>query len=184
MTKRTCRTWLVGLALALATVLAGCQAIREEKTFGTMMSGIDHLPDHLSVSDFWVNGTGGFQAGKGGRKAPGPVLPLQWHPGLTVHVRWDVSDWQHGGGSKHEADVPVDPYTEEADVWVHFLANGTVRVVVSQYGPRNTNYPGPRDPIPQKYPWKVYPPPTRKGPVFSPDDLRKHNLLPQESSKK
>jgi hypothetical protein len=168
--------------MALATVLAACQSIREETTFGTSMSGIDHLADHLSVSDFWVNGAGGFQAGKGGSSAPGPVLPRQWHPGLTVHVMWHVSDWKHGGGSKHAADVPVDPYTKSGHLWVHFLANGTVRVVVSDYGPRNMNYPGPRDLIPQKYPWKDYPPPTRKGPVFSPDAFRKRNLLRPESN--
>jgi hypothetical protein len=184
MTERTCRTWLVGLALALATVLAGCQAIREETTFGASMTGIDHLADHLSVSDFWVNGAGGFQAGKGGSTAPGPVLPLQWYPGLTVNVKWDVSDWKHGGGSKHEADVLVDPYADSGRLWVHFLANGTVRVVVSKYGPRNTNYPGPRDPIPQKYPWKTYPPPTRNGPVFSQDELTKPALLPLKSNEK
>jgi hypothetical protein len=122
------------------------------------MGGIDHLADYLSVSDFSVNGAEGFQAGTGGAGAPGPALPREWHPGLTVHVKWDVSDWKHGGGSAHEAEVPVDPYTEPGDVWVHFLADGTVRVVVSNEGPRSPDYPGPHDPIPQKHPWKDYPP--------------------------
>ena len=150
MTKRTCRAWLVTLGFALMAAFSS--------TANASMSGIDHLPDNLSVTDFWVNGTGGFQAGKGGSSTPGPALPEKWHPGLTVHVVWDVRDWEHDKGTTHEADVPVDPYTEDGDLWVHFLANGTVRVVVSNMGPRSPTYPGPHDPIPQKEPWDMYPP--------------------------
>ena len=150
MTKRTCRAWLVALGFALMAAFSS--------TANASMSGIDHLPDNLSVTDFWVNGTGGFQAGKGGSSTPGPALPEKWHPGLTVHVVWDVRDWEHDKGTTHEADVPVDPYTEDGDLWVHFLANGTVRVVVSNMGPRSPIYPGPHDPIPQKEPWDMYPP--------------------------
>jgi hypothetical protein len=86
------------------------------------------------------------------------VLPDKWHAGLTAHVKWNVSNWKDNAGSgSYEADVPVDRYTEHGHVWVHFLADGTVRVVVSNYGPRNPNYPGPHDPIPQKQPWYMYP---------------------------
>jgi hypothetical protein len=150
MTRRTCRVWIAALGVALMTMLAPAA--------NASMSGIDHLADNLSVTDFWVNGVGGFQAGKGGRSAPGPALPETWHPGLTVHVMWDVRDWEHDTSSTHEADVPVDPYTEDGDLWVHFLANGTVRVVVSNMGPRSPIYIGPHDPIPQKEPWDMYPP--------------------------
>ena len=150
MTKRTRWTWIVGLGFAVMAAL--------NPAANASMSGIDHLADNLSVTDFWVNGTGGFQAGKGGSSTPGPALPEKWHPGLTVRVVWDVRDWEHDKGTTHEADVPVDPYTEDGDLWVHFLANGTVRVVVSNMGPRSPTYPGPHDPIPQKKPWDMYPP--------------------------
>ena len=107
MTKRTYRAWLAVLGFALMAVFSSAA--------NASMSGIDHLADNLSVTDFWVNGTGGFQAGQGGRSAPGPELPDQWHPGLMVHVVWDVRDWEHDTSSQHEADVPVDPYTEDGD---------------------------------------------------------------------
>ena len=143
MTKRTYRAWLAVLGFALMAVFSSAA--------NASMSGIDHLADNLSVTDFWVNGTGGFQAGQGGRSAPSPALPEKWHSGLTAHVVWDVRDWEHDKGSTHEADVPVDTYTEDGGhVWVHFLANGTVRVVVSDIGPRSPNYPGPHDPIPRQ----------------------------------
>jgi hypothetical protein len=123
------------------------------------MGGIDHLADNLSVTDFWVNGAAGSRAGSGNAGMPSPELPEEWHPGLKVHVVWDVRDWEHDTGATYETDVPVEPYGEDGGrVWVHFLADGTVRVVVSNMGPRARNYPGPHDPIPQKEPWDRYPP--------------------------
>jgi hypothetical protein len=151
MKRQLRRAWLAALGLVLAALIPTA-------TFASM-GGIDHLPDYLSVSDFSVNGAGGFQAGTGGAGVPGPVLPDKWHPGLTVHVKWSVSDWKHGGGSHHEADVPVDRYTEPGTVYVHFLADGSVRVVVTNYYPWSPKYPGPHDPIPQKHPWDDYPQP-------------------------
>lgn len=151
MRKRTRWTWVVGLGFAVMAALSPAA--------NAAMGGVDHLADNLSVTDFWVNGAAGFQASDGNAGAPSPVLPEKWHPGLTVHVVWDVRDWEHDKGTTHEADVPVDPYTEDGgDVLVHFLANGTVRVVVSDLGPRAANYPGPHDPIPRKRPWDTYPP--------------------------
>ena len=151
MRNRISRSWFAALAFAAMLTLSAAA--------NASMSGIDHLADNLSVTDFWVNGTGGFQAGQGGRSAPAPALPDEWHPGLTVHVVWHVRDWEHDTGSTHEADVPVEPYSQDGGhVWVHFLANGTVRVVVSNMGPRSPTYPGPHDPIPQKNPWDRYPP--------------------------
>lgn len=150
MMKRTCRAWFAVLGFALTAVFSSAA--------NASMGGIDHLADNLSVTDFWVNGAAGFQAGSGNAGAPSPPLPEKWHPGLTAHVVWYVRDWEHDTSSKHEADVPVDPYTEDGNVWVHFLANGTVRVVVSNVGPRSPTYPGPHDPIPQKEPSDMYPP--------------------------
>ena len=151
MRKRACRAWFAALGLALMATFSPAAS--------ASMGGIDHLADNLSVTDFWVNGAAGFQAGSGNAGMPGPVLPEKWHPGLTVHVVWDIRDWEHDTGSTHEADVPVEPYDEDGGtLWVHFLANGTVRAVVANMGPRSPTYPGPHDPIPRKRPWDAYPP--------------------------
>jgi len=66
------------------------------------MGGIDHLADYRSVSDFSVNGAEGFQTCQGWPGTPGSSLPDKWHPGLTVRVKWTVSDWKHGGGGHYE----------------------------------------------------------------------------------
>ncbi len=159
MTNRTCRIWLAALGFALIGALTACQSFGKEQTFGYSMGGIDHLADNLSVTDFWVNGAAGFQAGSGNAGVSAPLLPTKWHSGLTVHVVWKVRDWEHDKWSTHEANVPVDPYTEDGgNLWVHFLNSGAVRVVVSNIGPLAANYPGPHDRIPRKNPADMYPP--------------------------
>jgi hypothetical protein len=55
-------------------------------------------------------------------------------------------------------------------------------VVVTNYYPWSPKYPGPHDPIPQKHPWKDYPLPgvSDDSPTFSPEELKKYHLLPQD----
>ncbi|MGV2290596.1 DUF3304 domain-containing protein [Trinickia sp. YCB016] len=183
MKKQNYRMQFVAVGLVFAGMLSGCQTLGKEQTFGSTLTGIDHLANQLSVSDFSVNGTGGFQAGTGASFVCCVVLPDKWYPGLTAHVKWEVSDWRdHVNGGEFEADVPVDRYFEHGRVWVHFLPDGTVRVVVSNDGPYSPLYPGPHDPIPQKQPWKDYPKPgvSDDRPTFSREELKKYNLLPPE----
>jgi hypothetical protein len=153
------------LLLALCVSIAGCQP-QASNNDGVPVDiiGIDHLADHLSVQEFSVNGRGAFQAGKGGSNVCCATLPYQWRPGLTVTVRWNVTNWRDCKGEEHKAIVPVEKYDEVGNLWVHFLADGRVRVVSSNYGAAAANVPGSlhpvKDPIPAKYPWKVYPPHT------------------------
>ncbi|WP_343549119.1 DUF3304 domain-containing protein [Ralstonia sp.] len=157
MNRRMGRVWLAAWGLAL--MLTACRTtLAEEPMFGVELTGIDHLADHLSVSNFSLNGTGGAQAGSGGRTVCCARVPAKWYPGLTAHVKWTVIDWRDGKeGGKHEADVPIDPYTKDGHAWVHFLADGSVRVVITDFYPEGKSYPGPHDPIPQKEPWYRYP---------------------------
>jgi hypothetical protein len=141
------------LALWLCVGLAACREPTED-TVGAGLTGIDHLADHLSVQEFSVDGHSGFQAGKGGRMVCCVSLPSQWHPGLSVMVRWNVTNWRDCHGEEFERRVPVDRYDEVGTVWVHFLSDGSVRVVSANPGPGNPAYAGPHDPIPQKFPWE------------------------------
>jgi hypothetical protein len=85
------------------------------------------------------------------------MLPEKWRPGLTVEIRWDISNWRDCKWDQYVRRVAVEPYTEAGTLWVHFLENGKIRVVVSNPGPGNPAYPGPHDAIPNKDPWHVYP---------------------------
>jgi hypothetical protein len=145
------------LCLTLLGGLGACQATSSPPPMtGVGMTGIDHLADHLSVQDFQVDGRSGFQAGKGGRNVCCAKIPLAWRPGLTVHVTWNVTNWRDRTSEEKSADVPVDRYDEIGRMYVHFLADGQVRVLLSNYVPWGTEYPGPRD-IPKKEPWTQYP---------------------------
>lgn len=141
----------------LLCFLTACQAVSSEnKLTGVGMTGIDHLAEHLSVQDFQVDGRSGFQAGKGGRVACCAKVPLHWRPGLKVHVAWNVTNWRDRTSEEKSAEVPVDRYDEIGHMYVHFLADGSVKVLLSNYAPWGNAYPGPRD-IPQKEPWKKFP---------------------------
>ncbi|KRE92088.1 hypothetical protein ASG87_18450 [Frateuria sp. Soil773] len=156
--------WLVVVGMAL--LLSACGRPYDpsehaqpapDATIGVGLTGIDHLADYLSVQDFSVNGVDGAQAGKGGRTVCCMVIPLKWRPGLKAVVRWNVTNWRDCHGEDFERTVTVEPYAKPGQVWVHFLANGSVRVISSIVGPGNPAYPGPHDAIPPKEPWYAYP---------------------------
>ena len=140
------RNIALALVLLATSLVAGCK----EPTVGVGISGIDHLPEHLSVQQFYVDGYSAFQAGDGGSVVCCAVLPRRWRPDLTVEIR--DCDWM-----QHVRRVPVDRYQEPGRLWVHFLKDGAVRVVSSGVGPGNPDYPGPHDSIPSKEPWHKYP---------------------------
>lgn len=158
-----CRALLTGLGW----LLAACQSGPSRPPMaGVSMTGIDHLADHLSVQDFWVDGRSGFQAGKGGRVVCCARIPLVWAPGASVEVRWEVANWREGTWRCFRRRVPLVPYDELGRLYVHFLPDGDVRVVSSNYPPRADAYPGPHVPIPAKAPWDHHPapPPTEHCP--------------------
>jgi len=155
---------LPGLVLLtlLWALLKACQAkepANKPALTGVSMTGIDHQADHLSVQDFWVNGRSGFQAGKGGRTVCCGTVPKRWHPGAQIEVSWAVANWQAGTWHCFRRQVPLDRYDELGRLYVHFMPDGSVRALLSNYAPWGNAYPGPRIPIPSKKPWDVYPPP-------------------------
>lgn len=164
--------WRWALFALCALSLMACSAMTrfEDTTTGVGLTGIDHLEDHLSVQDFSVNGYGGFNAGKGGSLVCCVVVPNKWRPGLKAHVVWSVTNWRDKTWQNHQADVLLDRYEEVGRMYVHFLKDGSVRITLSNYAPTSPVYEGPRDPIPRKWPWVVYPPPKGPRTPFDPPD--------------
>jgi hypothetical protein len=152
------------LVVLLCLCGGGCHSQDGGEKIGVGITGIDHLANHLSVSRFYVDGYSAFQAGGGGRHVCCAMLPEKWRPGLTVEIRWEVMDWRDCKWDQYVRRVAVEPYTEAGTLWVHFLANGEVKVVSSGlYAPESPYYPGPHDAIPNKDPWDVYPQERCKG---------------------
>lgn len=158
MTQRFISLGRQGVIALCLLALAACSVMgrSENALTGVSMTGIDHLADHLSVQDFQVDGHSGFQAGKGGSVVCCAKVPLAWHPGLKVHVTWNVTNWRERSSEERAADVLVDRYDDIGRMYVHFLADGSVKVLLSNDAPWGNTYPGPRN-IPQKEPWKQYP---------------------------
>lgn len=149
------------VALLLSVSLSACLAKSDsEETVGVSMTGLDHLAEHLSVQDFWVDGHHAHQAGKGGRQVCCASLPAKWRPGLTVKVRWGVTNWRDRVYSMHEKVVQVDRYETAGALRVHFLVDGSVRVLAVDDYPEKPGYPGPPySTVLRKQPWKDYPRP-------------------------
>jgi len=179
---RVCAAWPVrALAVALMTSsVAGCDAGQvtttdaghsvtaasaptngkrtraDDAMIPLAIVGIDHLADHVSVQNFWVDGYSGGRAGKGGASVCCASVPKTWKPGLTAKVRWEVFNWRDWESDEYTVVVPVEQYGDLDQLYVHFLADGSVRVVPSLEGPLSPTYPGPHDPIPRKKPWEAY----------------------------
>ena len=154
---------LLAVGLLCIFFLAACRA-RDSATesIGVSMTGLDHLAGHLSVQDFWVDGHLAHQAGKGGSQVCCATLPLKWHSGLSVTVKWGVTNWRDHVYSMQERVVPVEKYDEIGTLYVHFLRDGSVRAVSSRYAAWGEGgfYPGPSyDSVLRKQPWNDYPRP-------------------------
>jgi hypothetical protein len=112
-----------------------------------------------------VNGTSGHQAGKGGSTVCCVSVPAKSASGQNVQVRWGVTNWRDHTYSMHERLVPLERCDGPLEhLWVHFLADGSVRVIDCAIGPGvwepNPEYPGPQPfatTIPRKQPWEDYP---------------------------
>jgi Protein of unknown function (DUF3304) len=150
------------VAVLTAIFLTACQARDSEETVAVSITGLDHLAEHLSVQDFWVDGHHAHQAGRGGRQVCCASLPRKWHPGLSVTVRWGVTNWRDHVYSMQERSVAVPQYDKVGRLWVHFLKDGSVKVFSANVGPGfyepNVEYPGPQPltDLPRKQPWTDY----------------------------
>lgn len=150
--QRIPRCAAFALVLLATSLVAGC----EEPTIGVPITGIDHLPEHMSVQRFYVDGYDASRAGAGGRTVCCALLPRRWRPDLAVEIRWNVTNWRDCDWMQHVRRVPVERYEEVGSLYVHFLADGNVRAVSSNYWPEASRYPGPHDRIPSKEPWRTY----------------------------
>jgi hypothetical protein len=113
------------------------------------LSGKQHIGPDFNISEFFLNGTNGFNVGReggGGRDVCCVLLPKQWKPGLSVDLRWEVANWIESDKARKEnldviptfkhfrGQVPVEKYESPERVVVHFFEGGKARVVVGTHG--------------------------------------------------
>lgn len=141
----------------------GCGAATGDKeenyTVATGITGVDHLPGHLSVQSFSVDGYGGA-VGTGSMSCC-IRLPGEWRPDMIVRINWGVTNFRDCKADEYVVHVPVERYESPERLYVHFFADGSVRAVSSIYNPSGANLPDSKypikTPIPRKNPWQQYP---------------------------
>jgi hypothetical protein len=127
--------------------------LKVETHIPVTVSGVHHMGSDYLISHFSINREIGDNIAPSG--GSGIVcclmIPKKWFPGLTADVRWEV--WhiirQPDGISVereelvaiYRAQVPVEPYADTGELYVHFFANGRVRIVVSDFGPEGKQHP-------------------------------------------
>ena len=114
------------------------------------LSGKQHIGPDFNISEFYLNGTNGFNVGReggGGSDVCCVLLPKRWRPGLSADVRWEIGNWTNVKRAvanekssiptftHFKARVPVEKYETPERVVVHFFKGGKVRVVVGSPGP-------------------------------------------------
>ena len=137
--------WKIGLAVA-GLAIAGYYATAEEDKVWVSVAGAHYFPPNHRVDEFYVNRGFFGNTSFDGYASMGSCcvwLPLRWRSGLQVEVRWVVGDWTNSPISDeanfdwnklrlvgmYRAKVPVEPYEEPGDLFVHFFEGGKVRVV-------------------------------------------------------
>lgn len=136
---RLARSGAVSVALLL---VVGCAihpiAPAKEKFSAAALVGTHHMSADFNVVDFYVDDHSGSNVGReggGGSLLCCVMLPWRWRPDLTVEVRWMVGDWSKevpsllaaGDYSSiavegiYLAKVPVEPYEETGNLYVHFF---------------------------------------------------------------
>ncbi len=159
---------LTAVAAASLYALTAC-AKKPDPMDGKATANItsyNHTPDY--IHQFYVDGTWGgnsFAYGGGGSFVCCLVYPKTWRPGLTAKVKWTTSSSDpnaEGDAAQehwHEAVVPIENYEKPAStLYVHFLPEGKVRLIISNKAAGHPDYPGPAYPVkPADFhfePWK------------------------------
>jgi hypothetical protein len=125
-----------------------------DKFIPVSLTGVHHMGSDYRIAEFYVDKYSGGAVGEGGGGGSMVccvLLPKKWYPGLKAYVRWEVRhiirptdpatpETEEVAGIYH-ARVPVEPYREVGDFYVHFFSKGAARIVVSEFGPHGQQHP-------------------------------------------
>jgi len=150
----------LGMFLALAALFIAASKYEkpppepppEPRYFGTAVSPMDHEISDTFVRPVYVNGGWVGEAGPAGSTVAGALsLPMPWHPGLTVRVKWRRCEAFYKEKPKPdseacrwiEKDVLVHPYEFSGGTNLHILENDDVLIIPTMLAQNNPDYPGP-----------------------------------------
>lgn len=145
---------LIALGLMLGAFALLHAQSRGDDRIAASINGVQHLgSDHL-INVFYVDGYNGSNVGEeggGGTHICCITLPKNWYQGLKAEVRWEVHRIIKPSDpaapetveieGRYRAQVPVEPYRDSGEFFVHFFPNGRVRIVVSPFGHSGDGHP-------------------------------------------
>ncbi|WP_111519967.1 DUF3304 domain-containing protein [Cupriavidus phytorum] len=152
--KRTIIEWSIVAMSSMVIAACGKGGGQADDMAASSITAYNHTPDY--IHQFYVNeawGGNSFAYGGGGGFVCCVTYPRKWHDGLNATVRWTTSssDPNATGDAAiekwHEALVPIEKYIESGTVQVHFLPEGKVRIIVSNFMSGHPDYPGPDYPV-------------------------------------
>lgn len=131
--------------MALAMLLVFCGSACGNESVGTSVVGYNHTDKN--IASFVVKGGPDNQGGGGFLEAHSGgggfscciSVPKPWRPGLKVVVGW--TDAQSLAYQERQVPVPEYDARNTAQMSVHFLRNGEIKVFVPPFGLGNPNYP-------------------------------------------
>jgi hypothetical protein len=138
---RLVRRIIVGIVLAIAGFLAcllGYQRYEQSQWVAAMIEPYNHTD--VGVGDFFVDETWGGISDPhsgGGSSLCCVSIPLHWHDGLQVTVKWQ----KDGSDSWITQRVTIPRYDKPAAFQVHFMKNDIVKVVIFDRWPNQPSHP-------------------------------------------
>jgi hypothetical protein len=111
------------------------------------------LYDLTAESDAPISGGVVWQLASGGNVNCCIALPKQWRPGLKVRLDWRESDhtWSREGDTfdihreligEHAEEFEIPHYDQPGNLFIVFLPEGKVELVVSKVEPASPDWPG------------------------------------------
>ncbi|MES2127137.1 MAG: DUF3304 domain-containing protein [Pseudomonadota bacterium] len=159
-----CKIRVVALGFVLSAIAWKAYRILtnydDDKFVAVNVLGVQHMGMNFKIDEFYID-RGSY--GSAGRERDAGAfqccmrLPKEWHPGMTVDLRWEISDWSQAdpqqidagdlssvtNGGIYKAIVPIEKYTTPGDIYVHFFLDKKVRIVVSNVLPESKRHPIP-----------------------------------------
>jgi hypothetical protein len=126
----------------LAAVLIGCS---ETSDADIELSGLNYTD--IGISTFSVDGYPGpgiYPNGGGGKFVCCVTVPLRWHAGIKVKVRWTADERVQSAWKERVVDVPEYTKKNMGSFVVHFYPGDIVKVLVTEKIEGHPDYPYPR----------------------------------------
>jgi hypothetical protein len=135
----------------MSSVTASQESPAQSDGRGVMTDSVNYMHDRAVSYTLYdlsttpptaIGGSSVYMLATGGAQACCLNLPLAWHPGIKVRVKWTESDTKKSYPGEHVKDLEIPRYAQPANVFVVFYPGQDVEVVVSEGEPGHPAWTG------------------------------------------